>query len=100
MTDETTVDPYPHKIQIRRDDGRMNIDWLEYETGYEQLHPRRDIVGKMADMGYEYGRDWICSRSIDNNAVEDPISGYVNVKARYTLEFRDEQTATLFLLIS
>ena len=33
-------------------------DWLEYETGYEQLHAKREIVWWMEAQGFRYGDHW------------------------------------------
>ena len=64
-------------------------DWLYYETGFEQLHPRIGIWDWMQSMGYEYDRDWYCRKIYDG--LSDSIKGY-------ELEFPNEQIMTLFLL--
>ena len=58
-------------------------DWLEYETGYEQLHPKREIVFWMEDQGYRLGQDW---------RIE------VRPKGIYYIYFNDTKTAEIFLM--
>lgn len=35
-------------------------EWLYYETGFDQLHPKPEIVDSMLQLGYQYGSDWGC----------------------------------------
>jgi hypothetical protein len=64
-------------------------DWLYYETGFEQMHPYREIVEWMDSLGYAYDKDWFCRNIYDG--LSDSNKGY-------ELEFPNEQVMALWLL--
>jgi hypothetical protein len=64
-------------------DHEQRAKWLYYETGFEQLHPVPEIHAWMEKQSYEYYKDWNCVKVFNDV---------------YYLEFRDKETATMFLL--
>jgi hypothetical protein len=68
---------------------KMRLKWLYYETGFEQLHPKIEVIDWMTSMGYNYGTDYrvICS------TVDEEIK-----KSRdYFIEFPNSEIAALFI---
>ena len=61
--------------------------WLYYETGFEQLHPHLEIIQWMKEQGYQYSRDWSCTRKVTQTA-----------RANYALEFPNKEIQTMFVL--
>ena len=75
-------------IELVLTDEQQN-QWLNYETGYEQLHPNHEIINYMTSHNYKYGKDWKC-----NKVTEHFDTQY----HWYTLTFNDDVTASTFLL--
>jgi len=64
-------------------DDRLIKKLLYYETGFEQLHPVPEVHAWMESHGWEYYKDWNCTK----------LDHY-----EYGLEFRDKEMMTMFLL--
>jgi hypothetical protein len=64
-------------------------DWLEYETGYEQLHAKREIVWWMEEQGFRLGEDWRIELRPKGGVTRDNI---------YYIHFNDTKTAEIFLM--
>ena len=41
-------------------DSKSRWEYLEYETGYERLHPKREIWAYMESQGWTYTEHWGC----------------------------------------
>jgi hypothetical protein len=67
--------------------------WLYYETGFEQLHPNREIIDWFAEQGLKYNRDWFC---VKDRTREPSVMLLDQVK--YTFRLPSEDILMLFLL--
>ena len=76
-------------IELVLTDEQQN-QWLNYETGYEQLHPNHEIINYMTSHNYKYGEDWKCNKVT--------FQGPKILEHSYTLVFNDDQAASTFLL--
>jgi hypothetical protein len=76
-------------IELVLTDEQKN-QWLNYETGYEQLHPNPEIIDYMKLHNYKYGEDWKCNKVTYRHP---------DIWHRwYTLTFDDDKVASTFLL--
>jgi hypothetical protein len=57
--------------------------WLYYETGFEQLHPKPDIVYWMSEQGYIYNLHWKLHTATGKG---------------YWIDFPNDEIAALFLM--
>ena len=76
-------------IELVLTDKQKN-QWLNYETGYEQLHPNFEIIDYMTSHNYKYGEDWKCNKVT--------IPGPKISEHCYTLVFDNEKIASTFIL--
>jgi hypothetical protein len=68
----------------------MLDNWLYYETGFEQLHAKVEVIDWMASLGYDYGTDFRVIRyTWDDHAF--------GKGQRYAIEFPNSEIAALFI---
>ena len=83
-------------IELVLTDKQKN-QWLNYETGYEQLHPNFEIIDYMTSHNYKYGEDWKCNK-IDWLGEEGVAALPTVIQSYYTLTFSNYKIASTFIL--